>query len=379
MNNTLIYIQSQVLCIILLLTMLVFDLKYNQKQKPSSLHGIYILGVLAGAFDILRAISYGKAPLIWLGHMSNILYLSVFGFIGFLWLSYCNREFGLVFWKNLRIKLLYMIPAVLVLGMVITSSSLENIYVIDAGGVYSKGDMYFIPFVSYLYIALTGIVALICRNRSRYDRDRSKFATFAAFSLPALAVLIYRIFMPYGGLALETYVVLLSVMILYINNQHRQILIDSLTKLPNRFGMDAELAEQLGEFKKDKNDLFTVIVCDLDDFKQINDSFGHMEGDRALKIIADILNRVSSMNNGSAYRMGGDEFVIITDDTSAETTQNIYNQIAEELKNVSFRDDFTLGMSLGAASYDGSVSVTELLGRADMQLYKTKKEKKVGR
>lgn len=178
------------------------------------------------------------------------------------------------------------------------------------------------------------------------------------------------------GLTCVSFGISISLMILLLDTQHNKIIIDRLTKLQNRYGLDEEIEQQLAQYRKDKNDSFYVIACDMDNFKTINDSWGHAEGDRALKLVAEILTDVAEKNNAMAFRNGGDEFIIITDKAEKDVAENICNQVEEEFSKVQFRDDFTIRISMGIALYDGKTSVSALLNRADGELYAVKQERK---
>lgn len=159
--------------------------------------------------------------------------------------------------------------------------------------------------------------------------------------------------------------------------QYNKITLDNLTGLHNRFGMDEEIREQLHQYAKDKNDSFYMIVCDLDNFKYINDRWGHNEGDRALILISSALLRVSEEFDSEVFRIGGDEFVIITDTSEEGLAENIVDRIKKELDMIDFRDDFDIKMSMGISFYDGKTHIKDLLECADKKMYEAKKKTKL--
>jgi len=176
------------------------------------------------------------------------------------------------------------------------------------------------------------------------------------------------------GQDVAAYVLTFAAVSLFAVEQNNKIRIDKLTKLYNRYGMDAELKKQLGQYEREHSDSFYIIACDLDNFKHINDSWGHPEGDRALVLIADALARVGKAFDSSVFRIGGDEFVIITDTSEQGLAQEITEAIKERLDGIDFRDDFDIKMSIGYALYDGAASIEELLESADKKLYEAKKK-----
>ena len=151
--------------------------------------------------------------------------------------------------------------------------------------------------------------------------------------------------------------------------QYNKIRIDNLTRLYNRYGMDVELKKQLHQYKKDKEDSFYLIACDLDNFTHINDTWGHLEGDRALKLVAGALGKVGKSFSAGVFRIGGDEFVIITDKSPKGLDSEIVKAVEAEMDKLEFRDDFDIKMSIGTALYNGITPIDELLNKADKKLY----------
>lgn len=173
------------------------------------------------------------------------------------------------------------------------------------------------------------------------------------------------------------YLLTFGILVSFVMEQYNRIRVDNLTKLYNRYGMDAELREQLRQYERENTDSFYVIACDMDNFKYINDTWGHLEGDRALVLIASVLSKVSKKFRSDAFRIGGDEFVIITDKSERDLAENITAEIKRELDNLKFRDDYDINMSIGVALYDGVTPIDELLNNADKKLYEAKKNKSV--
>lgn len=171
------------------------------------------------------------------------------------------------------------------------------------------------------------------------------------------------------------FVLVFAIIAMFVIEQNNKIKVDNLTKLYNRYGMDIELKEQLRQYKRDHTDSFYIIACDLDNFKHINDTWGHPEGDRALILVASALAKVGKKFLSNVFRIGGDEFVVITDKSEEGLAVEITNAIKTELDNIDFRSDFDIKMSIGVALYDGVTPIDELLNNADKKLYEAKKKR----
>lgn len=172
---------------------------------------------------------------------------------------------------------------------------------------------------------------------------------------------------------LSIYILTFFVVVGFSIYQYKKIIVDELTGLYNRYGMDAEVERQLGQYRRKSTDSFYVIACDLDNFKHINDEWGHHEGDRALVLIADALAKVGKRFSSGVFRIGGDEFVIITDTSEEGLATEVAEALEEELDNVNFRDDFEIKISIGYALYDDKTPIKELLKKADKKMYEAKK------
>ena len=176
---------------------------------------------------------------------------------------------------------------------------------------------------------------------------------------------------------LSIYILTFFVVVGFCIYQYNKIIVDELTGLYNRYGMDAEVEKQLRQYKRKSTDSFYVIACDLDNFKHINDEWGHAEGDRALVLIADALSKAGKKFSSGVFRIGGDEFVIIADTSEEGLATEVAKAVEDELDNVDFRDEFEIEISIGFALYDGKTPIKELLKKADKKMYEAKKESKI--
>ena len=154
--------------------------------------------------------------------------------------------------------------------------------------------------------------------------------------------------------------------------QNGRITIDSLTGLPNRYALDNVIQEKMNHHKKDIDD-FYILMGDINSFKSINDNFGHMEGDRTLKIVAGIMDEIAKKYQTRATRMGGDEFAIVVDPLFENIAVDIKNQIQTELQKHSKEEKFEISMSIGIATYKKDMSLTQFLEAADKSLYQEKR------
>jgi diguanylate cyclase (GGDEF)-like protein/putative nucleotidyltransferase with HDIG domain len=150
---------------------------------------------------------------------------------------------------------------------------------------------------------------------------------------------------------------------------------DYLTGLPNARSLFLQLDRELARCKRDNLPL-TLMVCDMDGFKKINDRFGHLEGNRVLRLFAQAL-KDSCREYDYVARMGGDEFVVIAPGLGAEAAAKKRDQIRPLAKQAGFEvcGEQILSLSVGMAisPEDGS-DAEQLLTQADRRMYMEKQK-----
>ena len=155
----------------------------------------------------------------------------------------------------------------------------------------------------------------------------------------------------------------------YANN----IRIDALTGLNNRGEFDRYLHIITENIPADKK--LYLLLFDADGFKGINDEYGHQEGDRALRLIADALRKVCHGTDRFCARYGGDEFVIICKSDGDAVACGIPDEIAQELRTIAEEKHlpYMLCLSCGIACFDPEKqSAPEFVDTADQSLYQMK-------
>jgi diguanylate cyclase (GGDEF)-like protein len=164
----------------------------------------------------------------------------------------------------------------------------------------------------------------------------------------------------------------------YNQELHHQSLRDELTGLYNRRGF-MTLGTQHYTYAKRTNKGFLILFADLDGLKQINDRFGHIEGDNALLKTTQILNE-TFRNMDIVARLAGDEFTILVADALPRDEKHIIKRLYQlfDRYNQKSMKSYSLSISIGSTYFDpgSSLSFDELLIRADKSLYDEKQRKK---
>lgn len=156
--------------------------------------------------------------------------------------------------------------------------------------------------------------------------------------------------------------------------------IDPLTKLFTRYYF-SELLSQYFESAVNQKDSLSIVMCDIDNFKKINDTYGHLTGDKVLKTIAKLL-RDNIRSTDVVGRFGGEEFIIAFPSTDVEEVTIILERLRRHIKDLS-EFPFKITLSFGVVNYPENTqdlliqSPQDLIRLADTALYHAKNTEKI--
>lgn len=146
---------------------------------------------------------------------------------------------------------------------------------------------------------------------------------------------------------------------------------DPLTGLSNRRDFMKKLDEEIVNLCETCNPL-SIIMADIDDFKKVNDTRGHPEGDRVLQLFAEILNEIISPRR-TTVRYGGEEFIVMLPETDGEEAAEIAEQARANFKReTNKRLGFSVTASFGVATFRPEDTKSSILKRVDDALYTAK-------
>lgn len=145
---------------------------------------------------------------------------------------------------------------------------------------------------------------------------------------------------------------------------------DPLTGIFNRLKLDDTLNREIERVSRYPQNL-SIILFDIDQFKQINDKYGHLAGD---SVLVDIANTTASRTReiDIAGRWGGEEFLVICPETDLEGARRLAEDMRIAISEHAFSHERPITCSFGVASFHVSESVTSLIKRADEALYRAK-------
>jgi len=162
-----------------------------------------------------------------------------------------------------------------------------------------------------------------------------------------------------------------------LDKAYKELLVDSLTKAYNKKALEKDLYEILKAGNQKDLDL-VIAVIDFDDFKNINDTYGHLVGDFVLIKLVEIIKRLIRKEH-KLYRFGGDEFVLVFNRVNLKEAEKIIERIINKVPHTVLKYNehlIKVSVSIGVTKHKKGDTMDTILQRADEALYEAKKEGK---
>jgi len=362
---------------ILLLSVILVH-SYLNVEKNTLQNRLYILMVqltiLLLIFDIFGRFD-GNPDTIFpvLNHMGNFLIFILSPVLPSIWILYVY--FQIFRNEKKALKLIYPLFVINLLHavFVIVSQFTGWLYTISAANIYQRGPLYFLSS-GFSAVLLLVTFVLLLKNRSRLDRKYFFSLTF--FGVPPFVGVLLQTY--YYGVSFVLNSVVLSLLIILLDIQVSSINTDYLTGINNRQKLENALMKKVE--MSSESGTFSLVMLDIDNFKNINDNFGHDAGDTALKTAATLLKNCLRSRDFIA-RFGGDEFYLIMDISDKKNLEAAVSRIRKKIE--SFNDSgvlpFKILFSIGYEVYDytSRMKADEFMKHVDLLMYQDKSNKKI--
>jgi diguanylate cyclase (GGDEF) domain len=335
--------------------------KHNEDKV---LFGVIILVFTACVADIIAFSVDGRPGSIFkvLSYVSsNILFIANVA-IGPLWVLLISLHIYGTISKFQRVFIL-SISGVILLMMVVNFFE-PIIFSIDENNVYARGSWFMVKNLLEVVLMADGVIIYLI---SLFRSGGIKFYPVLQFVWPIFICVCLQMF--FYGISTIWVGIAVGYTNLMLALQNENIFIDKLTGLYNRYYLD----KILGELKRKRK--IAMMMLDMNGFKSINDNFGHSQGDEALVLLADILEKTVGAE-GTVTRFAGDEFVILLNTEKKNVVEKCKAQIKENLDefNKSSQKNYKLSASIGFGVFDLSESsVDQILKIIDKRMYEDKK------
>ena len=296
----------------------------------------------------------------------NTMILGLDSLLAYLWVCYVDFK---LFGSRQRIRKIYLwaaIPAGILCLMAVMNLFEDVFFALREDNTYQRMPLLLVAYlVTYGYMTYGAVMACYYRKRL----DKYIFMPVVAFLIPIYLGSVIQLFT--YGISLIWPCTALGLTLLYLNLQHEESFLDPLTELYNRNYL-VHYMEHVSRMSK-KGIKITGIMLDVNNFKQINDTYGHMAGDAVLRAVGKILIRATDRNT-IVVRYGGDEFVILAENLQQEQGQRIRNNIQKELAayNGSGEALVPISLSAGTAEFE-TLDVYRFFQEMDRSMYEEKR------
>ncbi len=264
--------------------------------------------------------------------------------------------------------LLILSPLIVNLIMTITSAYNGIFFSIDLDNIYHRGPLFGLSAaLTYFYLGL----ALLCIFIDRRKFVREDIVLMAcATAMPIIGGILQSII--YGVLLMWSSVAF-SLIILFIYLEQRLVRCDRLTGAWTRESFDYFVARRI---RQDRVAPFGMVLFDLDGLKEINDGFGHLEGDQALRTCVDAVRRAIS-GDDFIVRLGGDEFIAFIENAAGIMPQILARASAEiEECNRTSGKPYRLSVSFGGDIFSSEYpDIDAFIRHVDRLMYENKHSK----
>jgi len=361
----------------LLLLYILFVYSIKRLDKNSFQQQIYVAMLLCTALllilDILGRFD-GNPDTLYspINRVSNFLLFILNPLLPSMWFLYVHYQ--LYHDKKRTMRWLYPLLVLMAANtlMIILSQFNGWYYSIDDGNIYHRGPLFLLATALTISLMVASFADVLLHRK---QLAKKHLFPLILFPLPPFVGVLLQII--FYGVCFALNGTVLSLLIVILCIQDDDMYTDYLTGVGNRKKLEALMKERVSRSSPQRT--FSLIMLDIDRFKEINDSFGHDMGDKVLKASAEALEK-SVRSRDYVTRYGGDEFCLILDVSDEKSLQAAAFRIDQEFRMLDHADLVPFGpsFSMGYAVYDceAGLSVEEFLKRVDTLLYENKRLKR---
>ena len=263
-------------------------------------------------------------------------------------------------WKCYRPQI---VVGIIMLGITAINLFVPICYYITEQNIYERMPVSYAYYFVILYFCVTSIVLT-----KRYERENGAHAFFNInmFLIPILVGVALQFL--FYGLSLAWLSSAVGLAGLYMMQQNEMAYIDSLVDTYNRQYMDSVISAWIA-----RNRSFAGAMIDIDRFKEINDRYGHSEGDMALKTLTEILKQART-DREWVFRFAGDEFIVLKLTDSPDGLSSYLDGVNRRVEaHNRGKKRYSLSLSYGVSFYDQG-SIDAFIKEMDANMYKMKAE-----
>ena len=295
------------------------------------------------------------------------------------WFWFAETRFRSKIARGVKYRIIFSIPIILMFILYATSFFTGIVFKITPQHTVEPGPWIILTGLVDNFYGISIIVhAAILTIRKKSHHLRKEF----------LAQILFILICTISGILdavismtpVMTLTIAFAIVYLFVNilePQIHNVYSDALTGLNNRRRADIYLAEMIGDTSPENP--FYLFIADIDNFKRINDSMGHLEGDKALKTAANAIVDTSGKFHGFAARWGGDEFLVIIRHSKEMTLPSVFSSVLNDRLEFYTRKNkipYPLAMTLGYSICESSKEkISNIIDTADHMLYQRRQDR----
>ena len=372
---TVLYAEIYIICLIIVLLCLYWVARRSSGSASERWLHIMLAGFLACfSANLLFTLFNGIFPtgrlLNPLSYFFKTAYHLALCFGVYAWCGYADTECRGQLFTTQKKRMLTFIPLAAMSALIVSNLWTHGLFEIDDGS-YVRGGLYQLEMGALVGVTLAFAVKLLLRRMNETDPIKRSHMMLVA-SFPLSLIVAWALSAVGEGLPITCVAITIELLCLFMGTSTQQISMDKLTQVNNRQNLLGFLDYKL----LNHDEKIFLLMMDLDYFKTINDTYGHLEGDDALIRAAQALKLACGDFKRRPYiaRYGGDEFIVVIESTKAEA-ETLIARIREMLSqlNDEARRPYTLAFSIGVGEYHPGMSANDLIEAADHALYEIKR------
>ena len=371
MDAAILKIQALGFCATLIAILFIFNYKNWKVRSTNAKLYIYIASFLVCISDAVSIYINGKPEFIKLNYSACTVYYAALGVIGISAFYYCLNRLGHLS-KTGIIRYLLPIPCMVEMLALVFAPLFHLVFAIDGDGYFYRTDTYYFQMIPYAYLVATVMLTLYYFFRAENANKRQEPLAVLTLTVVPVIFCAKDILIPTKLPGMTEYSLVISLLLNFIFSQNNKIRRDSMTRLLNKQSFDDSLNVALGTPGRAPH--LYLVMCDIDFFKEINDTYGHGVGDQVIAHLASALQYISAKYDAVAARVGGDEFAFYMEAMFEEDVEaaisKLRRRVAEGSKSV-----VDYSVSIGYVRCSEEDSVKSAFVKADQQLYEEKRFK----
>lgn len=249
----------------------------------------------------------------------------------------------------------------------IVSLPFQFVFYMDETNSYNRGKGYFVFVAIYIMATVLLVLELVHAGRRYQNKNLAVIWIAVSFAISGIGLQLYNVNIRTSWLSVE-----ISLIMSYIYLEGMLLQSDKMTGMLNKFAFDKHISEM--------NYPSVIIVFDVDNFKYINDTYGHTAGDAALILVSETIKKCFG-KEAFCYRIGGDEFCAMLKKKCSETHRvesdkfkDLIDKFRKQIDKLREEDPRITGISIGYASTEITQTPALAFDIADQNMYREKEE-----